>query len=49
MTATSPRRMLDGYRILDFTQIVAGPTCTLMLAEMGGQVIKVETPPAGDP
>jgi CoA:oxalate CoA-transferase len=49
MSADSPRHVLDGYRVLDFTQFVAGPTVTLMMAEMGAEVIKVEAAPAGDP
>ena len=49
MSDNRPRHVLDGYKVLDFSQIVAGPTCTLMLAEMGAEVIKVEMAPAGDP
>ena len=40
--------MLDGYRVLDFSQIVAGPTTTRLLAEMGAEVIKVELAPDGE-
>jgi crotonobetainyl-CoA:carnitine CoA-transferase CaiB-like acyl-CoA transferase len=49
MGANQLRHVLDGYKVLDFTQIVAGPTCTLMMAEMGAEVVKVEMAPAGDP
>ncbi len=43
------RHILDGYKVVDFTQFVAGPTVTRLLAEMGADVIKVELAPGGDP
>ncbi len=49
MAGTSRQGMLAGYKVLDFTQIVAGPTTTRLLAEMGAEVIKVEQAPKGDP
>ena len=42
------KHILDGYKVLDFTQVLAGPTVTRLMAEMGAEILKVELAPNGE-
>ncbi|WP_322056996.1 CaiB/BaiF CoA-transferase family protein [Paraburkholderia sp. J63] len=44
---TEKRLPLDGVRVVEFTHMVMGPTCGMILADLGAEVIKIE-PPGGD-
>jgi formyl-CoA transferase len=47
MSTNDTKLPLDGVRVIEFTHMVMGPTCGMILADLGAEVIKIE-PPGGD-
>src|SRR3954467_15768558 len=53
LPAPAPRKKdaptaLDGFLVVDFTRVVAGPACTQTLGDFGAEIIKIENPDGGD-
>ena len=48
MQSSNGKLPLQGIKVIDFSQILAGPFCTMLLADMGADVVKIEKPNGGD-
>lgn len=44
----SPNNILEGIKVIDMTRIIAGPFCTMILGDLGAEIIKIEKPGSGD-
>ncbi len=48
-TTEALKRPLDGIRVVDLTRVLSGPFCSMLLGDMGAEIIKIEPPGQGDP